>query len=105
MVRKVLDIISMFLNLLRVVLCQAVVTHTSALKGRGRWISEFEANLVYRGSSWTAKATQRNPVSKKKNKKTKKQKNKKTKNQKSKNTPQNQYLTLVPERRGKPPAN
>jgi hypothetical protein len=40
------------------------------LGGRGRWISEFEANLVYRVSSRTAKAIQRNPVSKKpKNKK------------------------------------
>jgi hypothetical protein len=33
------------------------------LGGRGRWISEFEANLVYRESSRTARATQRNPVS------------------------------------------
>jgi hypothetical protein len=32
----------------------------------GRRISEFEASLVYRVSSKTAKATQRNPVSKKK---------------------------------------
>jgi hypothetical protein len=40
------------------------------LGDRGRWISEFEASLVYRVSSRTAKATQRNPVSKKnKNKK------------------------------------
>jgi hypothetical protein len=35
------------------------------LGGRGRRISEFEASLVYRVSSRTAKATQRNPVSKK----------------------------------------
>jgi hypothetical protein len=35
------------------------------LGGRGRWISEFEARLVYRVSSKTARATQRNPVSKK----------------------------------------
>jgi hypothetical protein len=35
------------------------------LGGRGRWISEFEASLVYRVSSRTAKATQRNPVLKK----------------------------------------
>jgi hypothetical protein len=41
------------------------------LGGRGRRISEFEANLVYRVSSRTARATQRNPVSK--NKKTKQQ--------------------------------
>jgi hypothetical protein len=34
------------------------------LGGRGRWISEFKANLVYRVSSRTARATQRNPVSK-----------------------------------------
>jgi hypothetical protein len=32
----------------------------------GRWISEFEANLVYRMSSRTAWATQRNLVLKKK---------------------------------------
>jgi hypothetical protein len=32
---------------------------------RGRPISEFEASLVYRVSSGTARATQRNPVSKK----------------------------------------
>jgi hypothetical protein len=35
------------------------------LGGRGRWISEFEASLVYRVSSRTAKTTQRNRVSKK----------------------------------------
>jgi hypothetical protein len=43
------------------------------LGGRGRWISEFEASLVYRVSSRTAKATQRNPVSKRKTKQNKKQ--------------------------------
>jgi hypothetical protein len=43
------------------------------LGGRGRRISEFEASLVYRVSSRTARATQRNPVSKNKNTKTKKQ--------------------------------
>ena len=31
---------------------------------RGRWISEFEASLVYRVSSRTVRATKRNPVSK-----------------------------------------
>jgi hypothetical protein len=41
------------------------------LEGRGRWISEFKASLVYRVSSRTARATQRNPVSKKKKKKKK----------------------------------
>jgi hypothetical protein len=48
------------------------------LGGRGRQISEFEASLVYKVSFRTARAIQRNPVSK--NKKTKnKKKNKKTK--------------------------
>jgi hypothetical protein len=32
------------------------------LGGRGRQISEFEASLVYKVSSRTARATQRNPV-------------------------------------------
>jgi hypothetical protein len=46
--------------------------------GRGRWISEFKASLVYRVSSRTARATQRNPISKiKKRKETKKSKEKK----------------------------
>ena len=36
------------------------------LGGRGRWIFEFEASLVYRVSSRTARATQRNPLSKRK---------------------------------------
>jgi hypothetical protein len=35
------------------------------LGGRGRWISEFEACLVYKVSSRTARAIQRNPVLKK----------------------------------------
>jgi hypothetical protein len=38
------------------------------LGGRSRWISEFEASLVYTVSSRTARATQRNPVSKNKTK-------------------------------------
>jgi hypothetical protein len=41
------------------------------LGGRGRWISEFEASLVYKVSSRTARATQRNPVSKTKPNQTK----------------------------------
>jgi ACT domain-containing protein len=52
------------------------------LGGRGRWISEFKANLIYNVSSRTARATQRNPVSKnqkKKKKKKKKKERKKTK--------------------------
>jgi hypothetical protein len=39
------------------------------LIGRGRWISEFKASLVYRVSSRTARAIQRNPVSKNNNNK------------------------------------
>jgi hypothetical protein len=39
------------------------------LGGRGKQISEFEASLVYRVSSRTARATQRNLVSEKKKKK------------------------------------
>jgi hypothetical protein len=39
------------------------------LGGRGRWISEFEASLVYKVSSRTARAIQRNPVSRKPKKK------------------------------------
>jgi hypothetical protein len=39
------------------------------LGGRGKWISEFEASLVYKVSSRITKATQRNPVSKNQKKK------------------------------------
>jgi hypothetical protein len=35
------------------------------LGGRGRWVFEFKASLVYRVSSRTARAIQRNPVLKK----------------------------------------
>jgi hypothetical protein len=56
--------------------------------GRGRQISEFEANLVYRVSSRTARDTQRKPLSKnrktKQNKQTKKNKNKKRKKERKK---------------------
>jgi hypothetical protein len=38
------------------------------LGGRGRHISEFKASLVYKVSSRTARAIQRNPVSKNQNK-------------------------------------
>jgi hypothetical protein len=47
------------------------------LGGRGRQIFEFEASLVYKVSSRTARATQGNPVSKKKKKKKTKKKGKK----------------------------
>jgi hypothetical protein len=46
------------------------------LGGRGWWISEFKASLVYKVSSrTTARAIQRNPVSKNQKKKKKKKKN------------------------------
>jgi hypothetical protein len=51
------------------------------LGGRGRRISEFEASLVYKVSSTTARAKQRNPVSKK-NKKPKTNKQTKKTNKK-----------------------
>jgi hypothetical protein len=51
------------------------------LGGRGRRISEFEVSLVYKVSSRTARATQRNPVSKNKNKKQNKKKTTHTKKQ------------------------
>jgi hypothetical protein len=53
----------------RVVVGQAF--NPSTWEAESRWISEFEASLVYRVSSRTARATQRNPVSKQ-NKKLKK---------------------------------
>jgi hypothetical protein len=46
------------------------------LGGRGRLISEFEAILVYKVSSRTARAIQRNPVSKTQKKKKKKKRKK-----------------------------
>jgi hypothetical protein len=54
------------------------------LGGRGRQISEFEVILVYRVCFRTARATQRNPVSKK-NKTTTKQKKQKKKTTKQTN--------------------
>jgi hypothetical protein len=45
------------------------------LGGKGRQISEFEDSLVYKVSSRIAKATQRNPVSKNKQNKTKQKQN------------------------------
>jgi hypothetical protein len=44
------------------------------LGGSGRQISEFEASLVCRMSSRTARSIQRNPVSKKRRKKKKEEK-------------------------------
>jgi hypothetical protein len=54
-----------------------VVAHdfNPSLGGRGRQISEFEASLVYKVSSRTARAIQRKPVSKNKKQKQTKKKN------------------------------
>jgi hypothetical protein len=54
--------------------CWAVVAFLSSqhLGGRDRWVSEFKTSLVYRVSSRTARATQRNPDSKNQLKKKKK---------------------------------
>jgi hypothetical protein len=41
------------------------------LGGRGRWISEFKASLIFKVSSRTARAIQRNPVSENQKKKKK----------------------------------
>jgi phage regulator Rha-like protein len=49
------------------------------LGGKGRRISEFKASLVYRVRSMTARAIQRNPVSKKAKKKKKKKRKKERK--------------------------
>jgi hypothetical protein len=46
------------------------------LRGRGRQISEFKASPVYRVSSRTARATQRNPVSRKEKERKEKKKKK-----------------------------
>jgi hypothetical protein len=48
----------------------------STQEGRSRQISEFEASLVYKVSSRTVRATQRNPVSKKRKEKQKQNKQK-----------------------------
>jgi hypothetical protein len=61
------------------------------LGARGRQISEFEASLVYRVSSRTARATQRNPASKYK---TKQNKTKQIKTKQNKQT--NQKLSSFP---------
>jgi hypothetical protein len=56
------------------------------LGGRGRQISEFEASLVYKVSSRTARDTQRNPVSKKQKTNKQKRKEKKRKEKRKEKT-------------------
>jgi hypothetical protein len=58
--------------------CGGTHLYSQRSGGRGRQISEFEASLVYKVSSRTARANQRNPVSKETKTKTK-QTNKKQK--------------------------
>ena len=85
--RKLQGILSLFFTLLMFVTKKKKIKPGSSgahllsqhSGGRGRQISEFEASLVYRVSSRTARAIQRNPVSKnqtKPTKQTKKPKNK-----------------------------
>jgi hypothetical protein len=57
-----------------------VVAHTFN-PSRVRWISEFEASLVYKVSSRKARAMQRNPVSKNKKRKEKEKRKEKKRNQ------------------------
>jgi hypothetical protein len=79
------------------------------LGGRGRQISEFEASLVYKVSSRTARATQRNPVSKNKNNNNnnnnKKNQTTHTKNhqKKKKNQKQNKTTTTTKKKKPKKP--
>ena len=61
---------------------QGIMVHTLMLvfgKQRGSCISEFEANLVHKASSRTARAIQRNPVLKRKRKNKTKIQNKQNK--------------------------
>jgi hypothetical protein len=52
-----------------------LISHSRG-RGRSRQISEFKASLVYRVSSRTARATQRNPALKNQGKKKRKRKEK-----------------------------
>jgi hypothetical protein len=72
--------------------------NTPLIPALGRLISEFEASLVYRVSSSTARAVQRNPVSK--NKKQNKTKQKPTKPQKTiqKEQNKNKYVCVKKKR-------
>ena len=85
-------------NFLKVVLlyCPAFILRSAGrggthlwsqhLGGRGRWISEFEASLVYKVSFRTTRATEKPCLEKpKKQNKTKQNKKPKTKNQKNQN--------------------
>jgi hypothetical protein len=67
------------------------------LGGKDRRISEFKGRLVYRVSSRTAKATQRDPISKNKNiSKTKTKQNKTKQNKTKQNKNQTKPKNLSP---------
>jgi hypothetical protein len=73
-----------------------VVAHTQHLGGRGRRISEFEASLVYKVSSRTARL-HRETLSQKNKKQTNKKKTKtKQKKKKKKTTNQTKRTTRSP---------
>ena len=61
------------------------------IRTRGRWISEFEASLVYKVSSRTVRAIQRKPVLK-----TNKQTNKQTKNKRKRKEKRKIHTYLSP---------
>jgi C4-dicarboxylate-specific signal transduction histidine kinase len=69
-----------------------ILKNRQHLGGRGRWISEFEARLAYKVSSRTARAIQRNPVSKNKTKQ-RKQTNKQTNKTRKKESKQASRLS------------
>jgi hypothetical protein len=74
------------------------------LGGRGRRVSEFEASLVYKVSTRTARAIQRNPVSKNQKKKEREREREKEKKKKRKIRSSNQMskpcLTFLKNRSG-----
>jgi hypothetical protein len=61
------------------------------LGGRVRQISEFEASLVYKVSSRTARVIQKNPVSKNNNNNNNKKKKEKQNRNKTKQTKKDSY--------------
>jgi hypothetical protein len=82
-----------------------VVAHAfnPSIRGRGRQISEFKASLVYKVIFRTARAIQRNPISKNKKQKTNKQTKKKrtTTKKKTKKKDINNSLKEIQENTGK----
>jgi uncharacterized protein (DUF2252 family) len=73
-----------------------VLSESQHSGGRGRWISELKASLVYRVSSRTARTTQRNPVSKnQRNNNSNNNNNNKKQNQKPKKQTNKKVLSVV----------